>query len=119
MLIVVAIIHILPLVGVLGAERLSVAYEVALDDPNLIILMRHRAVLFGLLGGFILYAAFNRELHSLAILAGFVSVLSFLVLSWQVGGLNAALRKVNYVDGLAMVCLLVALLIHITVLMKR
>jgi len=59
MLVVVAIIHLLPLPGVLGSERLAALYGLSFDDPNLQILMRHRAVLFGLLGVFIMIAAFR------------------------------------------------------------
>ncbi|MFN6169665.1 MAG: phosphopantetheine adenylyltransferase, partial [Burkholderiales bacterium] len=59
MLVVVAIIHLVPLSGLLGTERLAVLYGIQIEEPNLAILMRHRAVLFGLLGVFLLYAAFR------------------------------------------------------------
>jgi hypothetical protein len=52
MLLVVAAIHLIPVLGVLGAQKLSGLYGIALSDANLLILMRHRAVLFGLLGLF-------------------------------------------------------------------
>lgn len=50
MLIVVAVIHLLPLSGVLSGERLAALYGIPFNEPNLEIVMRHRAVLFGLLG---------------------------------------------------------------------
>ena len=69
-LLLVAAIHALPLLGVLGAARISGLYGIAVDDPNLEILMRHRAVLFGLLAAFLAYAAFHRALHGLGEMRG-------------------------------------------------
>lgn len=59
MLFIVGVIHLLPLSGVLGAERLGLLYGLQFHEPNLAILMRHRAVLFGLLGAFFIAAAFQ------------------------------------------------------------
>ena len=58
-LILVGIIHLLPVVGVLSAERLSALYGLQISEPNLLILMRHRAVLFALLGVFLIVASFK------------------------------------------------------------
>ncbi len=69
---VVGIIHLMPVTGVIGNEQLATLYGILIDEPNLEILMRHRAVLFGLLGVFLLYAAFQPALRTLAIVAGFV-----------------------------------------------
>ena len=46
-------------------------YGIPIDEPNLAILMRHRAVLFGLLGVFMLIAAFRPLYQPLALIAGF------------------------------------------------
>lgn len=108
MLLVVAGIHLLPLSGVLGAARLTALYGLPVDEPNLAILMRHRAVLFGMLGSFLAYAAFSPRLQVAAVGAGFVSVASFLWLAWSVGGYNAQLSRVFVADVVALVCLLVA-----------
>lgn len=59
MLVIVGVIHLLPLSGVLGVGRLAALYGVSISDPNLSVLMRHRAVLFGLLGAFLVFAAFK------------------------------------------------------------
>jgi hypothetical protein len=59
MFLVVAIIHLLPVSGVFGAKRLAALYGISFNDPNQAILMRHRAVLFGLLGAFL--ALLNHE----------------------------------------------------------
>lgn len=107
MLIAVAAIHLLPLIGVFGAGRLFALYGVSVTDPNLEILMRHRAVLFGLVGGFMLFAAFRVEWQVIAMIAGIVSVGSFFVLAWMIGNYNTHLSGVIRVDVLAAVLLVV------------
>jgi hypothetical protein len=105
-LLVAAAIHLLPLQGVLGSDRLVSLYgTLPFDEPNLAILMRHRAVLFGLLGAFLLFAAFRPALQTLAFIAGFVSVISYMWLVWSVGGHNALLARVFAVDVVALICL--------------
>lgn len=115
MLVVVAIIHLLPLSGVFGSERLTTLYGVPFSDPNLAILMRHRAVLFGLLGLFFLFAAFRPPFQIVAFIAGFLSVVSFLWLAMSVGGYNAQVARVFMADIVALVCLLIGVAAHVYV----
>jgi hypothetical protein len=89
MFLVVAVIHLLPVTGVLGSDRRAALYGISLSEPNLTILMRHRAVLFGILGLVFVVAAFNASLQPVAFGAGVVSVLSFLWIARSVGGYNA------------------------------
>ena len=107
MLVAVGIIHILPLSGVLSATRLFDLYGISFDDPNLEILMRHRAVLFGLLGMFLISSAFLPNLQLTALITGFVSVVSFLYLAYSVGGYNDQVNRIVTADKAALVCLLV------------
>ncbi len=113
LLIIVGIIHLLPLSGVLGNEKLTHLYGIAFNENNLEILMRHRAVLFGLLGTFFIYAAFKPTLQPMAFIAGFVSVISFLVLAWSVGDYNASIQKVFIADLVALICLLLANVMYV------
>ncbi len=112
-LILVGVIHLLPVSGVLSAQRLTALYGISFDDPNVVILMRHRAILFGLLGLFLVYAAFQPALQSLAMIAGFVSVLSFMIIAWSVGGYNDAIQKVVMADVVALVALVVAAALYV------
>ena len=107
MLVIVAIIHLLPLSGVIGSERLASLYGISFDEPNIAILMRHRAVLFGLLGLFMLFAAFAPRFQVAAFVLGFVSVVSFLWLASSVGGYNAAVGRIVTADVVALVCLVI------------
>lgn len=113
LLLITGIIHLLPLAGVLGGERLNALYDLALDEPNLQILMRHLAVLFGLLGALLVAAAFIPGLRPLALLGGLLSVISFLLLAWSAPLYNEALRRVVVADWVALACLLLALPLHL------
>ena len=108
MLIIAGIIHLLPLSGVAGDEQLQKLYGLSFAEPDLAILMRHRAVLFGLLGAFLVYAAFRPALQPVALIAGFVSVVSFLWLAWSTSGYNAEISRVVAADLVALACLVVA-----------
>lgn len=98
-LIAAGLVHLLPVSGALGAEALVRLYGVPLTDPNLLILMRHRAVLFGLLGLFFLWAARRPALQAAAWGAGLVSVGSFVGLAAITPGHNAAVARIVTVDA--------------------
>ncbi|MEO4048460.1 phosphopantetheine adenylyltransferase [Pseudomonas sp. CAU 1711] len=97
----------------LGGERLNALYGLPLDEPNLQILMRHRAVLFGLLGALLVAAAFVPGLRGPALLGGLVSVIAFLLLAWSAPLYNEALHRVVVADWVALACLLLALPLHL------
>ena len=77
--------------------------------------MRHRAVLFGILGLFFVYAAFQPALQPLAFTAGFISVISFIVIACSVDGYNDAVRKVILADIVSLAALLVAMILYFIV----
>jgi hypothetical protein len=110
MLIIVGVIHLLPVTGIFGAQKLNALYGLDFSDPNLLILMRHRALLFSLLGAYLLYAAFQPTQQPLALIGAWLSVLSFLYFAWSTGGFNIAIARVVWADVLAAGCLLVATL---------
>ena len=74
--------------------------------------MRHRAVLFGLVGAFMVFAAFKPAYQTVAFIGGFISVLSFFYLAWSVGGYNAQVGRVLIADAVALVCLVVGGVAH-------
>ena len=112
LLIIAGIIHLLPVTGVLGAERLAALYGLAVQEPNLLILLRSRAVLFGLLGALLIYTAWRPALQPIALLGGLVSVLTFLLLAYSSPGYSDALRRVVIADWVALACLLIALTLY-------
>ena len=97
----------------LSNERLITLYGLSFSEPNLAILMRHRAVLLGLLGLFMIVAAFRRLMQPAAFIGGLASVASFQYLAWSIGGYNAPIGRVVVADTIALVCLLIGAVAYI------
>ncbi len=110
-LVIVGLINFLPLVGVHSAQRLEDAYKIALTSNDLIILMRHRALLFGVLGGFILYSAFVPSYQTAAMTMAGISMAGFALLVHSVGGSNDSIHQVLTVDYVGLFFLLIAALL--------
>lgn len=108
LLLIVGLINFLPVMGLFSPARMQAMYGVDLADPNLSILMRHRALMFGLLGGFIMVAAFNPLLQPAAFILGFVSMVGFMLIAWQAGPYSAGISKVVLADAIGTVLLIVA-----------
>ena len=113
LMLIVAIIHLLPLVGVLGVERINALYATSISDPTLEILMRHRAVMFGILGGIFAYAAFIPSVQPLAFFAAVVSVASFFWLVFSVGNPTGALTSIVVADIVAAIALVGAIVLFL------
>ncbi|MBL8521222.1 MAG: phosphopantetheine adenylyltransferase [Betaproteobacteria bacterium] len=111
-LVLTGLIHLLPVPGVMGADALKSLYGVDLGSADLMLLMRHRAVLFGLLGSFLLFAAWRRAWIPVALVAGWISVVSFLVLEAMGGPHGAAIQRVVMADWVALAALCVATVIR-------
>ena len=70
--------------------------------------MRHRALLFGILGGFVFYSLFKPSLRAPALVMTGVSMIGFLLLGWIVGDVNDELIKIAVVDVVGIFCFMVA-----------
>jgi hypothetical protein len=106
--VLVGVVNLLPVVGVLGVDRLEALYGFSVAGEELPLLLRHRAVLFGLLGAFIVLAAFRTQWRPAATLAGLVSMLSFAALALPIEAHNEAMQRVFWIDVGAIVLLLTA-----------
>ena len=108
----VGAIHLLPLAGVLGRPLLERAYGVQLGaGQDLVILMQHRALLFGLLAAACFGAVINSAWRWPVGIAALVSMLSFmLIAALQPHG--APIAKILWIDLVAALLLALALLLH-------
>jgi hypothetical protein len=105
---VAAIINLLPLMGVVGVPQLERMYGVAIEGNDLAVLMRHRAILFGVVGALLATAAFVPSFRWAAIFAGMLSMVSFLVFQALEGQTNAELGRVALVDYVGIAALAIA-----------
>jgi hypothetical protein len=111
LLFLVGAINFLPVLGVLSGARIAQTYSVAVAGNDLEILLRHRALLFGVIGGFVFYSLFVPVMQWPAMVMAGISMVGFLVLMWQVGGYNESLTKVMWVDVVGIVLLFAAVLL--------
>jgi hypothetical protein len=112
-LLLVGFINFYPLIGIQGPARLKALCGPPIEGADLVILMRHRALLFGLIGGFMMAAAFVPVWRNLAFAAGFISMLGFVALAWAEGGYRSRIARVVRADIVGSLALLAALGLHL------
>lgn len=112
-LLAVGLLHLLPAVGALGPGQLRRLYGVEVDTAELTLLLRHRAVQFGLVGSLLISATAVRAWELPAFVAALVSVGSFLLLAPPAGSTHPAVRRVIVADRVAMVALVGAALVRV------
>ncbi len=103
--VVAGLIHLLPLAGITGAAAIERLYGMRITEPDLLIVLRHRALLFGLLGMCLLIAPF-RPAWQLPVLAiAVVSAAGFVILALLTEGYSQAIWRVVIADCIALATL--------------
>lgn len=105
---VAALINLLPVMGVMGAPHLERLYGVTIESSDMAVLMRHRAILFGIVGALLASAAFVPSFRWAGFSAGMLSMVSFLVFQALEGETNAELGRVALVDYVGIAALAIA-----------
>lgn len=108
LLILSALIHLLPVIGVLSPRHLESLYGVEVANPDLAILLRHRAVLFGVLGGLLVWGVVEHGDRDVAVAAVLVSDVAYAALCFRHRDHNQHLRRVLRADLLSIAALVVA-----------
>ena len=111
LLLIVGLINFVPVIGMLSAERLSNLYGIEMNESNLLILMRHRALLLGLVGGLIIASVFRPELRISTLIVGLISMLGFVIIDRQEGNRNEKLQRIVIMDWIASVLAVSALIL--------
>jgi hypothetical protein len=113
LVLLVGVLNLTPAIVFFAPERSLSLYGIELSEPNLSIVMRHRAVLLGLLGAALIYGAFRIEFLVPVIVAALIGKAAFLFLVYSSTGANAEIGRVALFDIGATAILLTALLLHL------
>ena len=111
-LFIVGIINILPLIVFFDSSKTVKLYGFPIEGESLIILMRHRGVLLGLVGIALITAAFKSEYILLAIGLALISKIAFNFLTFTSTGYTSEIQRVALIDVGSIVLLLIALGLH-------
>lgn len=84
-------------------------YGLEMNDNNLLILMQHRALLFGILGVLFVAAVFKADMRVLAMVLGLLSTAGFVWIAWVNAPYNELILRVVKADLLVIVALLAGL----------
>lgn len=104
-MIIIGIIHLIPLRGIFGSNQLHSLYGVYTIDPNLEVLMQHRAFMLGIFGFLFIYGAIDKRYQRISILVAYMTILSFLILTWSIET-NFKVTRVVLVDFTALLLLM-------------
>ncbi len=108
------LINFAPITGVASSDQLERLYRLSAITPDIELLLRHRVVLFGIIGTIIMAAAFLPVLRLTATIAGIVSMVSFIALVFATKNTNVNLVQIAWIDVIATVLLILGFVLHAT-----
>jgi len=107
-LVVIGVITASPVITALNPNGITSLYNVAFEDDAVLLLVRHRQVMLGVLGAALIYGAFFYHLRMIVIIAAVVSKLAFIGLCITTPDLTSGIQRVIYFDAVSIVLLLIA-----------
>lgn len=106
-LFLVGVVNVLPALIAFMPSKISSSYGVGIPDSNYELLLRHRGVFFGIIGGFMIYSAFCKSYYKIATFFGTISMISFVFLYYIICcSINSKLHTIMMIDIFATVILL-------------
>jgi heme A synthase len=101
-LFIAGLINLLPALLAFLPDKISKSYGIDIPNSNYELLLRHRAILFGIIGGLMIFSAVVKKYYEIATTAGLISMLSFIILYFLIDkDINSELKKVMMIDVVA------------------
>ena len=111
-LFIAGFVNILPATIAFLPSKISKSYGFEVSNVNYQLIIRHRAVLFGIIGGLIIFSAITKKYYEISTIAGLISMMSFIIMYFLIGNINNELRKVMIIDVIATIILLIGSTIY-------
>ncbi|WP_194818752.1 hypothetical protein [Nocardia sp. XZ_19_385] len=105
LLAVTGLLNVVPAVGAVAPQGMYAAYGIAPAGRDLEVVLRHRAMLFAVLGAGLLVAVFRPAWRPFAVGANAISIGGFVVLVLVGGPVGPGLVRVAAIDVAALVAL--------------
>ncbi len=105
---IVGVVNLMPILPLLNPELLDTMYEVAPAEPTSEILLRHRALVLGLVGVALIVSVFRSSWRAAALVSAAVANGSYVLLAATGGEISAAATRVMVIDVATLVLLAMA-----------
>jgi len=110
-LLIAGVVNVLPIAPLLDPDLLDTMYQVAPVEPTSEILLRHRALVLGLVGVALIVSVFRSSWRTAALVSAAVANGSYVVLAATGGEVSAAATRVMIIDVAVLVLLAIAALL--------
>jgi hypothetical protein len=110
-LLIAGVVNLLPIAPLLDPDLLDTMYQVAPVEPTSEILLRHRALVLGLVGVALIVSVFRSSWRTAALVSAAVANGGYVVLAATGGEVSAAATRVMMIDIAVLVLLAIAALL--------
>ncbi len=111
-LFIAGVINFIPSFLAFLPSNINKSYGIEIPNADYELLLRHRAILFGIVGGIMIYGAITKKNYYLAFVIGCISMVSFILLSYLVSSqINSELFKVLKIDVVGLAILIIGFIL--------
>jgi ABC-type Na+ efflux pump permease subunit len=108
------LINLLPSLLAFLPDKISKSYGIEIPNANYELLLRHRAILFGIIGGLMIYSAIAKKYYEVSTTIGLISMVSFILLFFFIDKeINSELKKVMIIDIIATIILCIGIILFL------
>lgn len=106
-----ALINLAPMISAVIPSKMQTLYGITPENTDLLTLLQHRALLLGLVGLALAFAAHTPNLRWPALIGGVISMGSFIVFVAVRGQMSGPLGKIAMVDVVGLIIAAIALVL--------